>query len=315
MSSNAWDADIPLTMQQVKNCLKSQFPELLPLHEIICVGEGWDNRVFLVNQSFIFRFPRRKIAVGLLEQENKLLKHLQSRLTLSIPNPQFIGQPSPTFPYSFQGYMLIQGVAAERARLNLAQRQASIQPLAIFLRQLHSINSSEASEMGASVPLFDRTHIRKTCLIFQERIKKILDIGVYQINEAALISEINLIQRLVLPKTECCLIHGDLYCRHLIFEKQRLTGVIDWGDVSISHKAVDLAVIWSFYPAIDHQKFLDRYGKIDAVTWQYARFLGLYSGVTLVIYGHATHDRFLIKEGLASIKRINPGLFIQESTQ
>lgn len=125
MSSKAWDADIPLTMAQVKDCLKSQFPELLPFKEIICVGEAWDNRVFLVNQTFIFRFPRRKITVVLLEQENKVLKHLRSRLTLSLPNPQFIGQPSPTFPYSFQGYTLIPGVAAERVHLTIAQRKAS----------------------------------------------------------------------------------------------------------------------------------------------------------------------------------------------
>ncbi len=40
MSSEAWDADIPLNTEQVKDCLKSQFPELLPFQEIICVGEG-----------------------------------------------------------------------------------------------------------------------------------------------------------------------------------------------------------------------------------------------------------------------------------
>lgn len=155
------------------------------------------------------------------------------------------------------------------------------------MRQLHRINPAEASAMGASVPVFDRTHIQKTSLIFQERIKKIMELAIYQLNEAALISEIKLIQSLILPETERCLIHGDLYCRHLIFEHQRLSGVIDWGDVSISHKAVDLAVIWSFYPAVCHQEFLDLYGVVDPVTWQYAHFLGLYTGVTLILYGHA----------------------------
>ncbi|MEN9917307.1 MAG: hypothetical protein RLY40_1246 [Pseudomonadota bacterium] len=287
MSSEAWDADIPLNIEQVKDCLKAQFPELLPFQEIICIGEGWDNRVFLVNQTFIFRFPRRKIAVALLEQENKLLMHLQSRVTLTIPNPRFIGQASQGFPYPFQAYAIIPGVSAEKANLNFQQRLASIKPLAIFLRQLHRINPAEASAMGASVPVFDRTHIQKTSLIFQERIKKIMELAIYQLNEAALISEIKLIQSLILPETERCLIHGDLYCRHLIFEHQRLSGVIDWGDVSISHKAVDLAVIWSFYPAVCHQEFLDLYGVVDPVTWQYARFLGLYTGVTLILYGHA----------------------------
>lgn len=81
--------------------------------------------------------------------------------------------------------------------------------------------------------------------------------------------------------------------------------------MAISHKSVDLAVIWSFFPASCHQEFLQCYGTVDPMTWQYARFLGLYSGFTLVLYGHAIEDKPLIKEALASIKRINPDLFLE----
>jgi len=59
MSHEAWHADILINEVQVKNCLAAQFPELLPLKEVICVDAGWDN-LFLVNQKIIFRFPRRK---------------------------------------------------------------------------------------------------------------------------------------------------------------------------------------------------------------------------------------------------------------
>ena len=99
MSHEAWHADIIINEIQVKNCLATQFPELSPLKEIICVDAGWDNLVFLVNQKIIFRFPRRKISVALIEQENQVLKNLQSYITLQIPNPEFIGHPSKDFPY------------------------------------------------------------------------------------------------------------------------------------------------------------------------------------------------------------------------
>jgi aminoglycoside phosphotransferase (APT) family kinase protein len=33
-----------------------------------------------------------------------------------------------------------------------------------------------------------------------------------------------------------------------MFNQGRLTGIIDWGNTGINNRAVDLAVIFSFYP-------------------------------------------------------------------
>ena len=40
------------------------------------LGAGWDNTVFLVNESFVFRFPRREIAVACMEAEIRVLPGL-----------------------------------------------------------------------------------------------------------------------------------------------------------------------------------------------------------------------------------------------
>ena len=64
-----------------------------------------------------------------------------------------------------------------------------------------------------------------------------------------------------LPKTKV-LVHGDLYCRHLMFDDNKLIGIIDWGDVGINSPAVDLGVIFSFYPTDCHQAFFDIYGEV-----------------------------------------------------
>lgn len=103
--------------------------------------------------------------------------------------------------------------------------------------------------------------------------------------------------------------HGDLYCRHLIFNKEELIGIIDWGDVGVNSPAVDLSVIFSFYPQQCRQTFFDRYGAIDNQTLAYARFLGLYSAITVMLYGHAMNDDMLVREANDAILRINPELF------
>src|SRR5688500_17748283 len=107
MNTEEWHADINITESIVKKCLEEQFPSLLPIKEIKYISEGWDNKVFLVNQKFIFRFPRRKIAVELIENENKILNNLPSFLNIHIPLPQHIGTPTSYYPYTFHGYKLI----------------------------------------------------------------------------------------------------------------------------------------------------------------------------------------------------------------
>lgn len=310
MNAEDWDADIYITEATVKNCLQEQFPSLSPIKEIKYIGEGWDNKVFLVNQEFIFRFPRRKVAVKLIEKENKILNNLPSFSSIEIPAPQYIGHLSSHFPYPFQGYKLIKGVPGYHAQLNEEHRIASLVTLSIFLKQLHSIDETQAIAMGAEIEVFDRTFVNESVDTLNERVEKIIAQKILGINKDRFQQEIATVQQLSLPSQDNCLVHNDLDCRHLIFDKNQLKGIIDWGDVGITHKSVDLAVIWSFYPQHCHEYFFQLYGDIDLITWQYARFLGLYSAFTLLLYGKNTGDKLLVSESIASIHRINENLIV-----
>lgn len=141
-----WQADIDINVERVKNCLLAQFSNLLPLKNIQLIDEAWDNRVFLVNENIIFRFPRRKVAIELIEHENKVLSQLQSHFSLQIPNPIYQGKPSEYYPYPFQGYVRLPGTSGES--LNQTNRLASLKPLSIFLKQLHAIDEKQALHLG-----------------------------------------------------------------------------------------------------------------------------------------------------------------------
>jgi len=311
MSGERWHADIQITEELVKNCLQDQFPSLTPIEKIECIGEGWDNKVFLVNKKIIFRFPRRKIAVELIERENKVLKNLQSILSIEIPNPKYIGQPTSHYSYSFHGYKMIKGTSGCHAQLNDQDRITSLAPLSIFLKQLHSINENQALAMGAKPQVYDRTEVNKVVETLNERVEKIVTRKLCSINKDYFKDEMRIAQTIELP-SEKCLVHGDLYCRHLMFNKGQLTGIIDWGDVGINNRSVDLSVIWSFYPNSCHKKFLETYGPVDPATWQYARFLGLYSALTMMIYANDIGDPLLVKEAIDAIKRIRRELLFDE---
>ena len=78
MGTELWHPDIIVTDDLVKYCIEEQFIELAPIVSVKCIGEGWDNKVFLVDEKFIFRFVHSKIASQLIARENAVLKNLQS---------------------------------------------------------------------------------------------------------------------------------------------------------------------------------------------------------------------------------------------
>ena len=108
--------------------------------------------------------------------------------------------------------------------------------------------------------------------------------------------------------TPYCLTHGDLYARHLLIDKKKLTGIIDWGDCELGHPAVDLAIAFSFLPPASHDTFKAAYGPINAETWKFARIRALVSCTMVIRYSHDIGDKNLLREGLQGLKWIEGSL-------
>jgi hypothetical protein len=94
MPTKPWDAEQGVGPQLAIKLVETQFPELAPV-SLELFGEGWDNRAYLVNHQFVFRFPRRQIAVNLMAIENSLLPSLVHQLPLPIPSHIYIGKQKP----------------------------------------------------------------------------------------------------------------------------------------------------------------------------------------------------------------------------
>ena len=163
MGNELWHPDININVDFANTIISKQFPELAPL-KIKCIGEGWDNKVFLVNDQFVFRFPHREIAATLIERENAVLGHLQNLVNLTIPNPIYVGNPDDNYPYHFHGYEMINGKSGCHANLSATVRNTSIAKLAKFLKRLHSLTETEARAIGAKDQVFDRTDVDRAII-------------------------------------------------------------------------------------------------------------------------------------------------------
>src|SRR5215475_11256007 len=143
-----WTAERAVSPELARDLIADQFPELAPVR-VEAPSEGWDNIAYLVNGEWIFRFPRRTIAVDLIRTEVAVLPVIAPRLPLSIPLPVFAGEPEERFPWPFAGYRRLAGQTACRAGLTDEQRSRAAVPLARFLRALHAIPPGEAAQAGA----------------------------------------------------------------------------------------------------------------------------------------------------------------------
>jgi aminoglycoside phosphotransferase (APT) family kinase protein len=95
--THEWDADLELDASQARAWIASTFPTLAA-RDVVPLQSGWDNHVFLLDDTWIFRFPRWEMAVQLIAWERDHLPALASRLPLPVPEPAWIGEPSEALP-------------------------------------------------------------------------------------------------------------------------------------------------------------------------------------------------------------------------
>jgi aminoglycoside phosphotransferase (APT) family kinase protein len=299
--SRVWDADVELSLEAATHLIERQFPALAPAR-LELLGAGWDNTAFLVNEQFVFRFPRRQCVVGLLEREARVLPLLAPHLPLPVPVPTLLGAPADGYPYPFAGYLLIPGTTACRLAWSDEERTRNAAPLGRFLAALHRIPVSDATrawapghEIGpAEPPVRDRLRALGPAL------------GGIDVEALA-----DLVERLAAAPAwagPTCWVHGDLYARHLLVDDQRrLCGVIDWGDVHLGPPALDLMIAFSFLPPAGRGAFREAYGPIDAATWDRARWRALHYGMSLLEYGTDIGDAALRAAGEYALRSAGPG--------
>jgi aminoglycoside phosphotransferase (APT) family kinase protein len=104
----------------------------------------------------------------------------------------------------------------------------------------------------------------------------------------------------VAPTAVC---HGDLHFRHLLVERGRLSGLIDWIDVCRGDPALDLQAVWSVLPPAARRVFFTEYGEVDPATLLRARVIALSLSGSLFEYARHEGLPAIEREALASLDR------------
>ena len=93
-------------------------------------------------------------------------------------------------------------------------------------------------------------------------------------------------------------IHGDLHPGNLLTAHGRLSGIIDFGDVTAGDPAYDLAVAWLAFDPAGRERFLAATGGgYDAPTWRRAHAWAASIAVVLLVHSDDNPDYAQLARG------------------
>jgi aminoglycoside phosphotransferase (APT) family kinase protein len=282
-----WEAEVVVDQHAARRLIAGQFPSL-ELRGLRLLATGWDNTVWVVDDTWLFRFPRREIAIPGIEREIAVLPRLAPLLPSPIPRPELIGRPVEEYPWPFFGASLLPGGEVAEAGLTDAARARLARPFGRFLRALHgpdALAALAAHELPAD-PL-GRADMAVRVPRTLDVLREVERLGLWRapVSLACVLEEAR-----ALPAVEpSAVVHGDLHVRHLLVDPEGgLTGVIDWGDLCRADPCVDLILFWSLLPPAAREEFLAAHGAVEPERLLRARVLSLFLSATLLLY--AEHE-------------------------
>jgi aminoglycoside phosphotransferase (APT) family kinase protein len=224
-------SDILVDESVVRGLLREQHPDLAML-DIRATDHGWDNELFRLGDELVARLPRRRVAVPLIEHEQRWLPSIAERVSVSVPAPVRSGVASDAFPWPWTITAWFTGTLA--ARLPVDQRETLAAGLARFVRELHQPAPVDApANPVRGVGLAERVPA------IQDRLASGL---VPRADEVEQVWERALAAR---PWSAAPLwLHGDLHPANILSREGGLSAVLDFGDLTSGDPATDLATAW-----------------------------------------------------------------------
>ncbi len=289
-------------MDKIANYLQAigeQYPDFAIARAHILSEDGQFNDVLLVNEGYIFRFPKYAGGIGSLNTEATILRYIGGRVPLRVPDPVYLSAETQTVGRAFMGYRMVPGevlwgeiVAGIRDERTLRGMAAQ---LADFLHTLHCL---PVEPLGLALPVNDtpaewaemyaafRSHLFPfmrpdardwVCAHFEAYLD---DPG--------------------LQAFEPSLRHGDFGPSNILYDREawRISGVIDFGSAGVGDPAVDLAAASCYGPPI-FRAFCQVY-PADAAMLQRARFYKGTFALQEALHGIRSGDREAFESGIAA---------------
>lgn len=262
-------AEFAIDRELVRTLLHQSAPDLAG-EKIWGLQEGWDNVIYRLGDSHCVRLPRRKVAVENIRTEQKWLPQLEKRLPLPIPRVVIEGQLSEQYDWPWSVLTWLPGSPVSTTPL--LDSEALV--LAEFLSALHTpAPQSLARSEIRGCALKKRKATIAECMKKVSRAEARYLPMLEQLWQDALNADSNTVETWV---------HGDFHALNVLATNGKLSGVIDWGDLSRGDPATDLACIWMLLKNKNARRSAMTLYDTDAATWQRAKGWAVFFGLVLL---------------------------------
>jgi len=228
-----------VTKRELLSKIRKEFPELKwkqAEHNV----QGWDHYVIILDNKYVFRFPRTRHYLERLENEISLLEYLRNKVAISIPEYKYIAKNK-----SFAGYLLIEGEQLKKKVFKFVShnsRKLIAKQLADFLSVLHKTPNKTAQKYSTK-----KVDAQKLYKELVSDINKHITPRFSKSNQLLVNNYLKEFKN-YLKFPHKVFTHNDLYSSHILINKNKKTvsGIIDFADRRIDDPARDFAELWDY---------------------------------------------------------------------
>lgn len=228
-----------MTKRELLQKIKKEFPEIkwkTAEHNV----QGWDHYVIILDNKYVFRFPRTKHYLERLENEVSLLKYLKEKVKISIPKYTHIAKDK-----SFAGYELIPGEQMKKKVFKLVSdetRHILAKQIADFLSALHKTPMKIAEKYS--------TKKVNTQKMYKELLLKTNKWVIPRLSKRNQLVARDFFKEFknYLKFPNRVFTHNDLYSSHILLSENKkcISGIIDFADRRIDDPARDFTELWDY---------------------------------------------------------------------
>jgi aminoglycoside phosphotransferase (APT) family kinase protein len=257
------------TLHLARKIITEQFPEYADLSITDVEKQGHDNRTYRLGEQMLIRMPTDADYALKVPKEQELLPQLAKRLSVSIPAPIKTGNPSIDYPYPFSIYKWLPGKSINLLTLSEQHKERLAVDMAQFLKELQAIRDLKGPEPGQH-NWWRGDHVSVYDKAAREQIAQLA--GIIDVSKA-----LALWDKAIATKWDKkpVWIHGDFAIGNILFDKGKLSAVIDFGGTAVGDPACDLVIAWTYLSGKAREIFISEMD-MDTDTWLRGRAWALW---------------------------------------
>ena len=228
-----------VTLQPDWRMIESEVPELV-VRSVILLGEGWTGTAYRVNDELVFKFPKRAAEWDELDREIAFPAYARPFIPLPVADHLYQIRNSSGAPHGYAVYRSLPGNALDVDSLSDAERAAVAKALARFLRALHDMKAGpditpilrEDDERAVAEQYYRDAQESVAPNLTVDQRRRLDDLFSNHLDDSANFP------------TASRIIHADLSADRVLCEGEKVTGILDWGDVSLGDPDYDFSYLY-----------------------------------------------------------------------